>query len=49
MATLNYGAFESYPAHWNDEEAWVLFDDKTWTKMSPAEVIRLRSPQTYPP
>jgi hypothetical protein len=39
MAEPKYGAFESNPAIFTDDEAWVYQHDKVWRKMNSAEVL----------
>jgi hypothetical protein len=36
---MEYGAFESNPAMWNDNEAWVLQHDNVWWEMNLGEVV----------
>jgi hypothetical protein len=40
MTTPKYGAFESNPARFTDQEAWVYQHDNVWRKMNSAEVTQ---------
>jgi hypothetical protein len=40
MAEPKYGAFESNPARFTDDEAWVCQHDNVWRKMNSAEVAQ---------
>jgi hypothetical protein len=40
MADPKYGAFESNPARFTDDEAWVCQHDNVWRKMNSAEVAQ---------
>ena len=37
---MKYGAFESNPACFTDQEAWVYQHDNVWRQMNPAEVTQ---------
>jgi hypothetical protein len=37
---MKYGAFESNPACFTDNEAWVYQHDNVWRKMNSAEVVQ---------
>jgi hypothetical protein len=40
MADPKFGAFESNPARFTDDEAWVCQHDNVWRKMNSAEVAQ---------
>ena len=40
MAEPKYGAFESNPARFTDNEAWVYQHDNVWRKVNSAEVAQ---------